>query len=186
MLGRLLDLLTLTSVCVCLFVCHLTLDLTLTLILTLTLTRKTMLSWKVQIKLLMVGESGNNIYSPALSSLVSRFRARVSVRGYGLQWGLGLGSRVIDSLDWTGLDWTELNKTMSLKVIVWFKIRVRLCFCEASVVLWVWIRVRLGSFVPSCPVVVCRGCVLPSSLALPCHSRRCCDCCVFCVVLSSS
>jgi hypothetical protein len=33
----------------------------------------------------MVGESGNSIYSPALSSLVSRVRVRVKVRDYGLE-----------------------------------------------------------------------------------------------------
>jgi hypothetical protein len=48
----------------------------------------------------MVGNSGNNIYSSALSSLVSRVRVRIRVGGHRLDW---------TGLDRTGLDWTGLD-----------------------------------------------------------------------------
>jgi hypothetical protein len=77
-------------------------------------------------------------------------RARIRVGGHGL-----------DSTGLTGLDWI-----MSVEVMVWARIRARLCFCEAAILLWVWMWIRLDTFVPHCPIVVCRGCVL-SSLLLP-------------------
>ncbi len=82
-------------------------------------------------------------------------RARIRVGGHRLDWTR------LDWTDWTGPDWI-----MSVEVMVWARIGVRLCFCEAAILLRVWIWIRLDTFVPHCPAVVCRDCVL-SSLLLP-------------------